>query len=83
MKDPFEAMDKQAQDEFMAQYDRVYRQVNDAFNVIGSQLAYFINDALEHRGAVRPEIRAKFVNSGPPEMFDFLEKTAKAEFPDG
>lgn len=83
MEDPFESMDKQAQDELLARYDRVYRRVNDTFNVIGSQLSYFITDALQHRGIVRPEIRAKFVNSGPPEMFDFLEKSAKAEFPDG
>ena len=66
-----------------ATYKRVYRIVNDAYDVRGSLLAFFINDALDNKGTVRSVIRDQYSSQAAPEFFDLLKKTARAELQAG
>ena len=62
-----------AETEFLANYDKVYRAMDDQFDVRGSDLSLLIVNCLDQGGRVSNNRRKQFKDRVPESVFDALE----------
>ncbi|GAB2625205.1 Fic family protein [Novilysobacter erysipheiresistens] len=60
--------------EFLASYDAITRQVNERFDLRGSDLATLVLSAWDHQGKVSKRRRDQFRPRVPEAAFDFIEE---------
>ena len=62
---------------FLAQYDAIYRAVNDRFDVRGDTLVILIRGCLEQNGVVSKNRRKQFAGQVSVDVFDLIETMAQ------
>lgn len=62
---------------FLESYDAVYRQVDERFDVRGSDLANLVMMCLTNGGAVSNHRRKQYQYTVPVEVFDYIEQVAR------
>lgn len=67
--------------EFLARFDRIYRLVNDNFDIRGDTMHVLIASALHNAGRVSNHRREQFKYQVPEPAFDFIETAVRAELP--
>jgi hypothetical protein len=63
--------------EFLARYDTLVKQVDNRFDVRGSDLGTLVMMCLDNGGVVSNRRRKQFQGRVPEELFDFLESAAR------
>ncbi|MEY6431356.1 Fic family protein [Thioalkalicoccus limnaeus] len=66
--------DLREETEFLDRFDRVYRQIDDAFDVRGSALTTLVIAALQNNGKVSRNRRKQFQLTVPNPVFDAIEQ---------
>lgn len=62
---------------FLESYDRVYRAVDERFDVRGSDLANLVMMCLSNNGTVSNNRRRQYQYTVPAEVFDFIEQVSQ------
>ncbi len=63
--------------EFLARFDRVYRIVNETFDLRNDALHVLVTNALQNKGKVSMNRRKQFKHQVPEEAFDFIEAVVR------
>lgn len=63
--------------EFLDRYDRIVRQVNERYDVRGSELSALVMMCLDQGGVVSNRRRKQFQYTVPPAVFDYIEELAQ------
>ncbi|RRU17803.1 Fic family protein [Stenotrophomonas sp. 278] len=64
--------------EFLLRYDLAHRAVDDAYDLVNSDLAVLLIGAFQNNGVVSKRRRAQFQHRVPEAAFDFIEDRVKA-----
>jgi Fic family protein len=77
-----QALDKDLKEEieFLSQYDRMYRSINNQYDVRGKDLNILILGCIDQKGIISANRRKKFVLTVPTKVFDAIEKAYENEF---
>lgn len=76
------SVDLHQETEFLANFDRISKAVNDEFDIRGNDLHLLIVSALQNEGRVSNNRRKKLAPRVPEEAFDFVERLAQTKLND-
>lgn len=76
------SVDLRQETEFLANFDRISKAVNDEFDIRGNDLHLLIVSALQNEGRVSNNRRKKLAPRVPEEAFDFVERLAQTKLND-
>ena len=66
--------DLREETEFLARYDRIYKAIDDRFDVRGNDLTTLVISALQNQGKVSHNRRKQFHLSVPETVFEAIEQ---------
>ena len=76
------SVDLRQETEFLANFDRISKAVNNEFDIRGNDLHLLIVSALQNEGRVSNNRRKKLAPRVPEEAFDFVERLAQTKLND-
>lgn len=68
--------------EYLARFDRIYKLVNDEYDIRNNDLHLLIVSAIQHNGLISKNRRKQLAYQVPAEAFTFIEEIVKQELQD-